>query len=622
MMDVEINKDSYLPLVLVEGQVLLFSGNLLKYIDLFNRTYEMGFHSFHENKDFQIPYNLWRLTLGYLAEYDKNGLEKNNSWTRAFNQIEKLERYEMVRMLNYYGIPLVMDMALSWIVQELLQTDRLSLQLSHPLVEWRRPLAEFKSLNKRALTMDSPYAKINNKYAVRRQEIMAICQTYVKTMDILVIIEQDFLPSISADIIGVNKDEENDIMLISTSWGLAALGDNHDGQLGTGIENENWRSYGQPETAIKYGLTMEQTEGWRIQRLSQGEWIPVSLRPEFSIISVTTGKGHTIINTTHGLFGCGLNRYGQLGIPVNPAKDTVGQLPLNVYYKPVSLDAQSVLLVACGAYHSLVYTRKGLFAAGDNDYGQLGIKDSVRESSGFARVPFYEPLSAIVCGGPTSFLLTKANQVYMAGRFDDLEYASSGRRVFTHIMTETPIVAITASPIHALFLDERGVVYIYQAVVDEKDSFDETIYTLHKISRLPPIKSIGTHDYTNNFFIDYEGNVYTFNLFEQTYDDELRRVPIPHKVITMTMVNNRKYFVTCDGLIVEPEDDEYYPVNISLSDLPLCIDGMVPPQQQHRFACHQCGEHNYASLSYHGETQRVFCHTKTCLSDYKNFRLR
>lgn len=636
-MDVEVDKDAHFPLVLVEGQVLVFSGNLLKYIDLFKGTYAMGFRSFHESKDFQLRYNLWRVVLSYLAEYDKTGSTHDNSWARTFGQVSQLERYEMVRLLNYYGIPLLMDQLLTWAIEQLLVMPRLSLQLSHPLVEWRLPLPHFKSWDKRALTMDSPYARINKAYALRRHEIMAICQTYIKTMDILVIIERDFLPPISANILAVNEGQTS--LLISTSWGIAAFGDNEAGQLGTGIHNKNWMTLGhQRQRAQEYGLTVEETERWRAQRLTLGDWLPMNLRPEFSIISVATGDKHTIVNTTHGIYGCGNNDYGALGVPVVWDRYPKGQLPPNIYYIPIPLDVQNVLLVGCGYEYSLIYTKDGLFAAGSNARGPLGIKGSDYEMEGFVKVPFDEPLSALVCAHSVSFLLSRANRVYMAGLFTTGQ--ANRKDLFTHIVTETSIIAIAASPEHALFLDEHGDVYMYQPILNEDSDEDtvsldedvEPVHKLSKISKLPPITHIVALPDGASCCIDNEGTAYV--LESPKHDSMPLRMHIPHKVITMTRVVNDYYFVTCDGLFKWRNGDLYnfHPVPVVLSDLQLCIAPLptttttgtttTTTQEKYHFACHQCGENNYASLSYHTESHRVFCHTKTCLSDYKDFRLR
>lgn len=607
-MEVEVDKDASLSLVLVEGQVLVFSGNLLKYIEIFKNAYDAGYSSFKEAVNYQLRYNLWRLVLSYLAEYDKTGLI-NNSWSKSFGMIEQLERYEVVRLSNYYGIPLVTDMVLTWTIEALLTMPRLSLHLTHPLVQWNQPLPQFKSLDKHALKMDSPFAKINKEYAMRRHEIMAICQRYIQTMDLLVVIERDFLPPISASILGVHK--RYDSMVISTAWGIATLGENSYGQLGTGVKGA---TLFQIERSLRGdGLTTEQIKNWRTERLMRGEWVGMLLMREASIISVTVGTSHTIINTTFGLFGCGHNNEGQLGIPVRDGDD-------NVFLEPNFLNIHNILLVGCGASHTLAYSRKGLFATGDNTWGQLGLKDSDYEQEGFILVPFNEPLAAIACAGVISFLLTKSKQVYRSGQFMSIE--ADKLSVFTPLVTKTPIIAIAAADNYALFLDEAGLVYVYQPKNDDDESPAEkdidAWYTLYPINSLPPIVHVVAHEDGTSFFIDRDANVYSLDV--DSLDKVPLQIPIPHKVITVTRIHNVYYFVTCDGLFVRRGDENtFHPIPLTLTDVPLCLAPSYSgtTQEKYPFACHQCGETNYASLAYHKTSQHIFCHTKACLSLYK-----
>ncbi|KAI9995477.1 hypothetical protein PInf_012542 [Phytophthora infestans] len=128
------------------------------------------------------------------------------------------------------------------------------------------------------------------------------------------------------------------------------------------------------------------------------------------ISMVACGLYHTIICTaTGGLFACGKNDYGQLGLGHN-RQIKVASL--------VSLPNEMVSYVASGYYHSVVVTNSGrTFSFGRNDYGQLGIGNKVHQN-----VPNVVALSAntrmvrATCGCYHTVLLSEQGQVFVFGR--------------------------------------------------------------------------------------------------------------------------------------------------------------------------------------------------------------
>lgn len=88
--------------------------------------------------------------------------------------------------------------------------------------------------------------------------------------------------------------------------------------------------------------------------------------PEFSpgsILQVSAGAYHTVVLTTKGLFAWGRNSYGQLGLG-----NTQNYTTPTILSSPPGI----ILQVSAGAYHTVVLTTEGIFACGRNDYGQLG----------------------------------------------------------------------------------------------------------------------------------------------------------------------------------------------------------------------------------------------------------
>ena len=95
--------------------------------------------------------------------------------------------------------------------------------------------------------------------------------------------------------------------------------------------------------------------------------------PIEGVISVACGNNHTMILTTHGLFALGSNMDGQLGVGTG----TRGFInkegwPRRVFEERPDL---TVFQVACGAAFTMIITSDGLYACGANEAGQLGVGD-------------------------------------------------------------------------------------------------------------------------------------------------------------------------------------------------------------------------------------------------------
>ena len=84
----------------------------------------------------------------------------------------------------------------------------------------------------------------------------------------------------------------------------------------------------------------------------------------------------------------------------------------------------AVKFVACGAQHTLVVLQDGrLFAMGDNEFGQLGIKRSETSAENCVSTPVHvaafgvdKKLKQIGCGDDFSIALTTTGEVYSWGR--------------------------------------------------------------------------------------------------------------------------------------------------------------------------------------------------------------
>jgi hypothetical protein len=155
--------------------------------------------------------------------------------------------------------------------------------------------------------------------------------------------------------------------LVITPAGLFGCGLDNNGQLGVGTGQQSERV---PFTRLAF----------------PGE-----------LISFSSGSVHTMLITTQGLFACGWNIYGQLGLALTGGR----------YYDFVRVRLEGrPLSVSCGTSHTMVITTEGLFATGANVGGLLGLGQAAVVYA-FTRVPFIvgRPLS-VVCGERAIILVT------------------------------------------------------------------------------------------------------------------------------------------------------------------------------------------------------------------------
>lgn len=147
--------------------------------------------------------------------------------------------------------------------------------------------------------------------------------------------------------------------------------------------------------------------------------------PAQQIRDVACGYGFTLVATTaedtsHTVFGFGLNNFSQLGYhatkPNNPLEVVTSASPIHVRTKfPIEK-------VACGRSHSvLVDADQQVFTLGDNSFGQCGRKIKEDEEYFGSQVitslndVLPRSISQVVCGQDHTFFVTKDGQLYSCG---------------------------------------------------------------------------------------------------------------------------------------------------------------------------------------------------------------
>lgn len=178
-----------------------------------------------------------------------------------------------------------------------------------------------------------------------------------------------------------------------------------------------------------------------------GSYIPIpGVR---DVISFACGDYHTMILTNDGLFGCGFNGNGQLGLGDNNDRHQMTRIPI-----------EGVLSVWCGPYETMILTKDGLFACGNNEYGQLGLP---RNEGGdndmvsiLTRVPLENVLS-IAFNGDATFILTK-DGLYGCGAGEYFFNEVSDGHIFGPIRLPVEnVIAVACGEDHCVILTPDGL---------------------------------------------------------------------------------------------------------------------------------------------------------------------
>jgi alpha-tubulin suppressor-like RCC1 family protein len=154
------------------------------------------------------------------------------------------------------------------------------------------------------------------------------------------------------------------------------------------------------------GNTIDQSTPQLISTLKNENIKNVVCGAEHSII--ITGNLNLIKETEKGVFSCGNNNFGQLGLG-NTTKQTTPQLIS-------SLKNEKIKNVVCGGQHSFVITGKfkfikeienGVYTFGSNNCGQLGLENTTKQTTPqLISTLKNEKIKNVVCGGQHSMIIT------------------------------------------------------------------------------------------------------------------------------------------------------------------------------------------------------------------------
>lgn len=125
--------------------------------------------------------------------------------------------------------------------------------------------------------------------------------------------------------------------------------------------------------------------------------IPTKLDFNYDIVGISCGSYHTVLNTTDGIYVCGKNEWGQLGLTESNNRN----IPTKLNFE------HDIVGICCGAEFTLINTIDGVFGCGFNRSGQLGLGESsniiVRT---LTKHDFNHEIISIHCGNAFTLLNT------------------------------------------------------------------------------------------------------------------------------------------------------------------------------------------------------------------------
>lgn len=167
------------------------------------------------------------------------------------------------------------------------------------------------------------------------------------------------------------------------------------------------------------------------------------------ITSVACGRSHTLMLTGRGaLFACGYNRYGQLGDNSTDDKGT-----------PQRIMTHGITAMSCGANHSMFINDKGyLLACGLNMEGQLGTGTTVNSHTP-SLIDIGSPVVSVSCNGDYSMILTESNSLFVCGAnyYGQLGLNDDHRRLHPTRVDLMGVIGMSAGYISSIIMTGNGL---------------------------------------------------------------------------------------------------------------------------------------------------------------------
>ena len=199
-----------------------------------------------------------------------------------------------------------------------------------------------------------------------------------------------------------------------------------------------------------------------------------------NIKSVYCGYFHTFILKNDGtLWGCGYNAYGQLGLGDTDNRNTFTQVTTNTH------DIKSIY---CGDGYTFILKNDGtLWGCGYNGEGELGLGDTTNRTTFTIIGINTNDIKSIYCGNGHTFILKNDNTLWGCG---NNEYGQLGlgdttnRNAFTQVTTNTDDIKCFID----YYPDLPSTIKIYDTKIGYAETLDTNNFRNIPVDKFEKIK--------------------------------------------------------------------------------------------------------------------------------------
>lgn len=201
----------------------------------------------------------------------------------------------------------------------------------------------------------------------------------------------------------------------------------------------------------------------------------------YDILGIASGDYHTVILKKNGLYGYGMNSYGQLGIEnlyhIKKITPILSSVKDDLTISDGLSIVNKIIKIACGGAHTVIMTKNKVYGMGCNNYYQLGLNDN------HLKLLYEADFIDVSCGHQCTVMLTTYG-VYGLGSNMNSELGL-GNDNYIKIPTKIPIdnvVSVKNGMYFTLFLTESNELY------GCGDNYYGQLGTKHNLNIRIPIK--------------------------------------------------------------------------------------------------------------------------------------
>lgn len=511
-------------LVLIDGDRLPIEEP--RVLDYF-RTFRDSLHDvepdgkilFYEDASHQLTSRMWQYVFDVYRAYLRLGddkcplsIENTEGKLATLDRYDLLDLYTVARALDFYDSPRLLFRVIQTIVSHLLPLSVDEIMLKHMAL----PELEFNELaeseyKRRVMAQD--YAL--SGYGLNENILHAIHHQRPRTTKVL----------------GAGKA----FSVIVTPNGVYGCGENAYDQLC-------------------------QDGGLSVVNFEQ---LPIE-----GALAVACGTHHTLVNTVYGLFGMGSNMDGELGVgrqALRPGEDRMRRVVFRD--RPLAV----VLDMACGGSSSMILTSDGLYACGNNRGGQLGVGDFLNNYYTPTRVllPCNVRVRSLSMAQDSSMFLTSDDGVYLCGitggnKMFDIEEdrIAVPRRIGLSPEMDKPL-KVCRGHRHAVLLTSVGLYGAGTTLAGALGKRDKDVvlvtnwreFSYGSLFTRKEIKSIFVGPY-QTFVALHDGSLMVCGSDRLSTSHDFVKVSLPSPIITVAASIDHTLFLTQDGLYALGRNEE------------------------------------------------------------------